>query len=165
MFDIEIKAKGFEKTLQNLAAYDQIATRENKNAMQKSVNLVSRIAKMEAPVGVVGELRSKIHGEVISTGPGAVIGVVGSYAPHGAVVEEGGDPHWPNIKGIALWVMRKLQVRGKSWASVTFLVARAISRAGTKAQPYLHPAFEKSRNKIQGYFEQALNNIVRKLGA
>lgn len=163
MFDLDIKGKGFNSALQNLANYDQIATQENRKAMNKSVQLVGRLAKKEAPVGAVGELRAKIHGEVRHAGPGQVVGVVGSYAPHGQVVEEGADPFWPNIAGLALWVLRKLRVNRKQLQSVTYLVARAISRSGLKAQPYLETGFKEAKEKIQGYFETALEKIVRRL--
>ncbi len=164
MFDIEIKTKGFDRALQSLAAYDAIATQENQKAMNKTVKLVDRYSKKAAPVGAVGELRAKIHGEVRHVAAGEVVGVVGSYARHGIVVEEGADPHWPNIKGLALWVLRKLGVDRKQLKSVTFLIARAISVAGLKARPYLMPSFEKAQTKIKNYFENALANIVRRLG-
>ena len=163
MLKFEVKAEGFDRALQKLAGYDQIAAQENRSAMQKSVSLVERYAKQVAPVGAVGELRAKITGEVRAAGPGQVVGVVGSYARHGIVVEEGADPHWPNITSLSLWVQRKLQVSQKELKSVTFLIARAISRAGLTARPYLSPSFKKAQSKIKGFFRTALKNIVRRL--
>ena len=88
MFDLELHEKGFDRALQNLAGYDQVATQENRKAMSQAVKLVERVAKEEAPYNF-GVLRAAIHGEVRGAGPGAVVGVVGSYAKHGMPVKKG----------------------------------------------------------------------------
>jgi len=163
MLDFEVRAKGFDRTLQNLAAYGQISTDENRRAMTLSINLVGRIGKQNAAVGVTGELRAKIHGEVRQAGPGEVLGVIGSYANHGAVVELGADPHWPNVRNLSLWVLRKVRVSRAEVEAVTFLIGRAISRGGLRARPYLMPAYETGQPRIRGYFEGALANTVRRL--
>lgn len=163
MIEFELKTKGFNEALRNLANYETIATEENRQAMNKSVKIVERAAKENAPVGAVGELRAKITGEVRSFGPGEVVGVVGSYAIHGAVVEEGADPHWPNVEGLKLWVVRVLRLKDKAADSATFLIGRIISRRGLKARPYLEPAIDDSQGEIRGFFERALDNIVRRL--
>jgi len=164
MLGFEVKTKGFDQQIQNLKGYNQVAIQENRKAMNQAVKLVERVGKINAPVNF-GVLRAKIHGEVRQAGPGMVIGVIGSYAEHGAPVEKGSDPHWPNIPSLALWVQRKLRVARKDVQNVTFLVARAISRRGTKAQPYLEPAFEDSQDEIKGFFQQALENIVKRLSS
>ena len=165
MFDLDIKAKGFDKTIQNLANYDQVATRENRKAMGKAVAIITKAAKENVAVGVSGEARAKIHGEVREAGPGAVLGVVGGYSDHSLVLEKGADPHWPNVRGLAMWVLRKLRVASDQVQSVTYLVARKISRRGLHAQPYLEPAFEDNQGKISKFFEKALANIVRRLSS
>lgn len=162
MLDFEVTVKGFDETIQGLKGYDQVAAQENRKAMNQTVKLVERVGKINAPVNF-GVLRAKIHGEVREAGPGMVIGVVGSYAEHGAPVEKGTDPHWPNLKSLGLWVQRKLRVASKDVQNVTFLIARAISRRGTKAQPYLEPAIEDSQDEIKGFFQQALERIVERL--
>ena len=162
MLNFEVKTKGFDQQIQNLKGYDQVATQENRKAMNKAVNQVVRIGKINAPVNF-GVLRAKIHGEVRQAGPGMAIGVVGSYAEHGASLEKGSKPHWPNIESLGLWVRRKLRVATKDLQNVTFLIARAISKRGTKAQPYLEPAFKDSQDEIKGFFQQALENIVKRL--
>ena len=163
MFDLDIKAKGFDKPIQNLANYDQVATQENRKAMGKAVAIVTKAGKENVAVGVSGEARAKIHGEIREDGPGAVLGVVGGYSDHSLVLEKGADAHWPNLAGLALWVKRKLQVANDRVQSVTYLVARKISKRGLRAQPYLEPAFEDNQDKITKIFEQALANIVRRL--
>ena len=68
--------------------------------------------------------------------PDGLVGFWGSFDIHYAIyVEKGTKPHWPPIDAIAkgLGVSR----------SVAFLIARSISRKGTKAYPYLVPAAEE----------------------
>ena len=163
MLNLELKQKGLTKAIQNLSNYDQVATQENRRAMGKVVMLVERVAKMNAPVGAVGEVRAKIHGEVREVGPGAVLGVVGGYAKHSLALEEGAGPHWPNIRNLALWVLRKAQVGRKDLERITFLIARKISRRGTKAQPHIGPAIVDNQQKIASILQRALDNIVRRL--
>ncbi len=163
MIDLDVKAKGFDKTLQNLANYDRWPPRRTARPWAKQWQSLQRLGKENVAVGVSGEARSKIHGEVREAGPGAVLGVVGGYSDHSLVLEKGADPHWPNVSGLALWVKRKLQVANDRVQSVTYLVARKISRRGLRAQPYLEPAFEDNQGKISKLFEQALANIVRRL--
>lgn len=163
MFDLEIRQKGFDKTIKTFRQYPQIAEQENRKAMNRVTKLVEQVAGHNAPSDI-GFLRSKIHGEVRSSGPGSVVGVVGSYARHGMPVEKGASAHWPNIQNLALWVLRKLRVGRGQLQQVTFLVARAISRRGTPAQPYLAPAAEDHQEEINGFFQRALANIVRRLG-
>ncbi len=62
MIDLDVKAKGFDKTLQNLANYDQVATQENRKAMGKAVAIVTKAGKENVAVGVSGEARSKFMG-------------------------------------------------------------------------------------------------------
>jgi hypothetical protein len=162
MLDFEVRAKGFDRTLQNLAAYDQISTDENRRAMNSSINLVVKIGGRNAPWNT-GFLRAKIQGEVRQAGPGEVLGVIGSYAPHGAVMELGAGPHWPNVRNLNYWVERKLRVSRADAEAVTFLIGRAISRGGLRARPYLMPAYETAQPRIRGFFEGALANTVRRL--
>lgn len=57
------------------------------------------------------------------------IGTNVDYAPY---VEFGTRPHWPPVGAVAPWARRH--------GMEPFMVARAISRSGTKAQPFMRPA-------------------------
>lgn len=67
---------------------------------------------------------------------------------YGRAVEEGTRPHFPNPDNLRPWVERVLGVRGKEARDKAFLIARAISRRGTRAQPYMQPAAEANRSRL-----------------
>lgn len=67
---------------------------------------------------------------------------------YGRYVEEGTRPHFPNPDNLRPWVERVLGVRGKEARDKAFLIARAISRRGTRAQPYMQPAAEANRSRL-----------------
>lgn len=158
-----IQPKGWDETIAALGKYDQVVSRENHKAMNKSVLLVERVGKQEAPMGATGHLKSSLVHLVEKAGIGQVVGTVGTHIGYGPAVELGTPPHNPNVKNLRYWVERKLGLKGRDAARVTFLVGRKIRRAGTKAQPFLDPAFTGNQEKIEGYFEQALDNIVNEL--
>jgi hypothetical protein len=95
---------------------------------------------------------------------GMFVVTVGPNVYYGAYVEYGTKPHWPPISAILAWVKRKgigatrmvsragaygavthkaVRSRGKridvAQRQVAFLIARAISRRGTRPHPYLIP--------------------------
>lgn len=67
---------------------------------------------------------------------------------YGRAVEEGTQPHFPNPDALRPWVERVLGVRGKEAMDKAWMIARAISRRGTRAQPYMQPAAESSRSRL-----------------
>ena len=117
------------------------------------------------PVGVTGRMRSgwiqrvsilsaepvRIHGENVNVTP---------YAIH---VDQGSVPHWPPYgpgSSLALWVQRKL---GPNVSA--FLVARRISRVGTRAQRIVERTARAVRGPITNHFQTTvINRIVRRLG-
>ena len=77
------------------------------------------------------------------------------YAPF---VEFGTRPHWPPIAAMDPWARRHGFPPGRSGM---FLVARAIARKGTRAQPYMQPALEKSINAIKRFLRE-LGDTIKK---
>lgn len=81
---------------------------------------------------------------------------------YGIYVHEGTRPHWPplgEIKpggSIYRWAVKK--------GIPPFLVARAIARHGTKAQPWMKQVTDKYKDEVNAIFEEALQRIAEKLG-
>jgi len=67
---------------------------------------------------------------------------------YGRAVEEGSAPHFPNPDNLRPWVERVLGLRDKPARDAAFLIARAISRRGTRAQPYMQPAAEGKVSRL-----------------
>ncbi len=125
------------------------------DGMHQATLLVERDARKNAPVDS-GRLRASIASEVRVEGIGAksVIGVVGSNVAHAPYQELGTRPHWPPIGAVETWARR----HGMS----AFLVARAISRRGTKAQRFLGRAFDTNKPRIVAILGQSVAGIVRR---
>ena len=121
--------------------------------MRNATLLVTRDAKCFAPVDT-GRLRASITPEVRVSGPTTLQGIVGSNVTYAPFVELGTKPHWPPVGALATWAGRH--------GTVAFLVARAISRRGTKAVKYLERGFTENIGRIVGYLDAAVGAIVRR---
>jgi len=122
------------------------------SAMRESTLLVTRSAKKYAPVDT-GRLRASITPEVRRSGV-QILGVVGSNVQYAAAVELGSKPHFPPVAALETWARRK--------GLNPYLVARAISRRGTKPRRYLQRAFEDNRQRIINKIDGAVGRIVDK---
>ncbi len=145
-------------------------------AMRDATLLVQRDARKLAPVDR-GPLRASITPEVRQHAA-TITGVVGSNLKYAAATEFGSKPHWAPFEAILGWVHRKgfagtfsVQTRRRLGRLAQQLdedrpLARAIwvhiARHGTKAHPFLVPAFEQNRGRIKELFERAVRGIVRR---
>lgn len=99
---------------------------------------------------------------------GRIIGVVGVGAnvPYGIFRHEGTRPHFPPIEPLQKWVIYKGLVKNEGVLTsvravkstkkvydesrqIAFLIARKISKKGTKGLPFLKLALEQNRDFIQ----------------
>lgn len=79
-------------------------------------------------------------------------------------VEEGARPHWPGIRnGLREWVAFRTGARGPDLERRTFLIARAISRRGIKAQPFVAPTAERTRSRVVALLEQGVADGIRQV--
>ena len=107
--------------------------------MQDTGLAIKAAARAAAPRGVTGNLRGRIGMRASQAKMGVV---VKSAAPHTWLVEHGRSPGR----------MPPLTVRREGWGITPwaeakgvdpFLIARAIGRKGTRAQPFITPAAER----------------------
>ena len=87
-------------------------------------------------------------GSVIVQGDTVDIGFTADHAPLVEYGRKAGTFKKSEMPSLKAWVRRKLRVKEKELDGVTFLVARKIKREGTKAQPFLMPAYEKVKAMI-----------------
>jgi len=120
--------------------------------MKKATLLVARAAKQNAPVDT-GRLRASITPEIRRT-TREVQGVVGSNVKYAPFVELGTRPHWPPVSALEVWAAR----HGTS----AYLVARAISKRGTRARRYLQRAVEENADKIKDLLTRFVAEIIGK---
>ena len=143
-------------------ASQMILRREVGTAMYGIVEDIATQAKERTPVGVSGILRASI-GTRVSLGTDAstlVLGEVytGAQAPYAIFVEEDTRPHWPpwgSGSSLALWAQRVL-----GNAKLAFVVARKISRVGTKGRHFMRDALAQVRPTIEPRLRAAVERAA-----
>jgi len=145
-------------------------------AMGKAVLIVTREAKRGVPVNT-GRLRASITPEVRPQAR-RIVGIVGTNVAYAAPVEYGSRPHWVPIGPLIRWVhLKKLagtySIRTKRRLGaaaqrvtedrqVAHMIQWAIARRGTRAQPFMEPAFRNNIGRIQRLLGGAVAHVVRK---
>lgn len=81
---------------------------------------------------------------------------VGAPIEYAAHVEFGTRPHFPPASALTSWARRH------GMAGKEFVIARAISKRGTKAQPYLFPALEKQKATFLKDAKDMMKNLGRR---
>lgn len=99
-----------------------------------------------------GLLRASITPEIKAMGD-TVEGVVGTNIAYAPNVEEDQPAHWPPMDSIAGWARRH--------GANAFLVARAISRRGTKGKHYMLRALQANATAIIARIGRAVLEIIR----
>lgn len=80
-------------------------------------------------------------------------------------VEEGSRPHFPPAAALERWVQLKLGVPAEDAPGVAFVIARAISKRGTKAHHMLRDAVAASTPRIRERFARANARIKQRLSS
>ena len=95
-----------------------------------------------------------------------VIGAVASPLPYAEYVELGTRPHMPPLQPLEDWVEAKLGITSESERrSVAFLIARKISRVGTKPDGTWQRVFDASQVGIEARFARGVDRVLDRLGA
>lgn len=143
--------------------YEMILTQEVSKTVTAVVETIADEARQRTPVGVSGILRASIATRVTAGTPvGTLVqGQVftGQQAPYAQYVEEGTKPHWPPRAPIELWAQRVLG-NAKLW----YVVARAISRRGTRGRFMFRDAFNAVQGRIQPALDAAVARAAARLG-
>ena len=127
-----------------------------------TVNILkwSREAKILTPVDL-GPSKASIFANVTGGLTGVGQGLRGVTGGTHAIIflERGTKPHWPPIKALEGWAQRKLGDR-----RLAFVVARAISKRGTKAIRMFAKSLEKLRPEFISSFQAGVREMNRRLG-
>jgi len=162
MFETRIKVD--MKDLEELTKkYPEVSKNVRISKLLEAVNLLEAEIKKRTHYGAGPiHLRDGIFSKVNTSGK-KVAGLVGVSIEHGEPVEKGTKPHFPPTGPIQFWVERKLNITGKEAASVAFLIARAISRRGTKGEEMFEKGFEASEARVMRILEEISEEIVRRV--
>jgi len=152
---------------QYLQIAPKIAEEEITIGLQESLLLLEREVKEGTPVGVGGGsgLRGSIAHELRGTKSPDLNGRVFSPLAHAQPVELGTKPHFPPIRPLQDWVEAKLGVPASESKSVAFLIARKISKKGTKGVHMFENAFTENTQQIVTRLDAAINKMLQRLKA
>jgi HK97 gp10 family phage protein len=157
--------KGLDKLRKNFKNLEKQVPAELKGAMFDATNIVRSDAIKNAPSGA-SPSGEKIKNNIVAIVESAFKGVVGvkDRIRHARPVEFGSRPHFPPIQALTgreepldRWVRLKLG----AGPGAAYAIARKIARRGTKAQPYLIPAFKDNKRRIIKLFDKAINRAIK----
>jgi hypothetical protein len=158
----EVTIAGLSQQTALLQQYPEIATQELQQAMQLGTLAIVREVRPLAPV-YRGALRQSLVSTVVNEGNLSIVGRVGSNLSgevYPAVMEFGRAPgRMPPVEALREWAGRVLGDEG-----LAYVVARAIGARGIRGRAFLRTGFSNAAQQVIGYFNQALDNIVRRIG-
>ena len=147
---ISLELLGAQQLASSLARSQRTVAEEEVRAMTASLLLVEADARRNAAHDT-RQLMNSI-GYRITTERGGLLGRVGPSAGYGLYVERGTRPHWPPRAPLEGWARRH--------GIPVFAVQRAIARRGTRARPFLVPAFTKNLARIVRLFGASAERIT-----
>ena len=129
--------------------------------------LVPRV-KEATPKGATGKLRGRTFFEIKGKGQDMEMKIVQPARSdkgyfYGGAVRGGSRPHFPPPSALYDWVTIKLGIPMPAAAGVAFLIARKISRVGTKAQTYHKEVLKANMSNIQLIVNKMGQKIAVKL--
>lgn len=149
---INLKIEGLEDFSRDLVRVSGQIRPEIQRAMTRSVNYIKNDAQNIAPYKT-GNLRRSIYTEIHDSPMIGVVRVDTNAAPYALGVEGGTKAH----------VIMPRRSRALFWKGARHPV-RLVFHPGTKAKPFMRPAFEKNVDRIKEVFSEALKKIVVSLG-
>ena len=147
---VDLRLEGAEGLQAALSRAQEAVRATNLRAMQAACLLVEADARRTVTHDT-RQLMNSIASRVTTRGP-AIIGQVGPSVRYGVYVEQGTRPHWPPAAPLVGWARRH--------GVPVIAVQRAIARRGTRARPFLVPAFTKNRDRIVALFGAAAQQIT-----
>lgn len=154
---LQIDVKGINEALAGLRNTPKNIGERMRQAFTESAAAIEADAKENAPVDT-GRLRSSITHRVTYREAEYVAAEIGSKVEYAPYVELGTRPHYPPLEALITWVHHKglgatgnRHQRTLQYALDTIVARRiqqAIGRRGTKAQPYLEPAFVNQADAV-----------------
>lgn len=147
---ITIRVEGLEEAVAKLTP--QRANGPIGRFLDRGAIYIQSRAREGAPVDT-GRLRNSIGIEE----PSNRMRHIGANTEYAEFVEKGTSAHFPPPSALQGWALR----HGFSGPQAGFMVARAISRSGTKPQPYMRPAAEAG----EGFVKSLVPTLAAELEA
>ncbi len=150
--------KGTDKVVENLAKFEKSLFREMTYGAQAVQAKVVIDARKLVPY-FKGTLSISIQEGPITITDTNIEAIVSANADYASFLEYGTRPHFPPPDALRDWCRTVLGDAG-----LAFVVARAISRRGSPARPFMGPALEANRPVFKSAMEAARNRAIATLG-
>lgn len=150
--NVNIKIQGLKELTAALKRWPEVSVKHIDDGIKKSMYEIERETKPRTPVDtsrLMGSYRTDLT---------PLRGEIGLTANYAAAVHEGTRPHWPPFgpgTALALWAKHK--------DIPVFLVARAISRKGTKGQPFLLEGVKAAVPAIERRMKEAMEALMEEI--
>jgi len=130
-----------------------------------SAFLMRQLGK-NTPVGATGLARQNVSMDVGLVEPEGHVRYAYPAALYMPFVERGTRPHWPPLDPLALWAARKFgyAVGSPQARRAGYLIARKISRVGTKGQHVVRDTANANRSQAQRLMRGAAMGVLRQMG-
>lgn len=152
MITINAEIKGLDVLIDGVKKMPRETVEYVSDAVKKSVLVVQSNAIKEAPVNKQsggGNLRQSIKTSMVNKLRGAII----SNANYSIFVHEGTRPH----------VIRPRIKKGLANKRTGQFFGKIVHHPGTRANPYMERAYEKSKERISGFFNDAVDKVAKLL--
>ncbi len=150
---IEVEIKGLDKMIEAFRRAPEDTRKAMNTFLRKAIFKILAEARKLTPID-----RGFLRGPAMSVNLGELIAVLENTAPYALWVHDGTRPHWPPFspgRGVEPWAKRH--------GIPPFLVARSISRKGTKGKPFFDEAITKTQSTVQKIFDRAIANLLNKI--
>lgn len=145
------------------AQVDDVAKHELFAATLESSLKIERDVKALTSKGATGLAARSVQTQAPQMLPEGVVGLVGSSLNYIVPLELGSKPHFPPLQPLVEWVSTVLQLDGAEAKSVAFMIARKISKVGTKGQKMFARGFAMNEQAAKARAEQAVANVLTRM--
>jgi hypothetical protein len=151
---VTLTLQGADELVARLRRSPRVTAAAQERAMLASLLLVEGDARRNVRHDT-RRLMNSISHQIQGRGE-RLVGRVGPSVGYGLYVERGSRPHWPPRAALEGWARRH--------GIPVFAVQRSIARRGTRARPFLVPAFLRNAPRIVRLFAQAGARVTASLG-
>ena len=151
LIELDLDTRFLKELTKKIKQYKKELKKEIQEALKNTVLEIEKEAKKKCPVDT-GRLRNSITAEIQSP----IEGQVGTNVKYASAVEYGTKPHTirPRKAKLLVW---------KDKDSKKFHSAKEVKHPGTKAQPFLEPAYLHGQDKAKEFFKEAFKNLEKLL--
>ena len=165
---IEFEIKGLKSLEDNFKRAPEYMYGAILTALRRIGKVMVPAVKSQTPVGATSKLRNSTVFQVMGKGREMKLEVRQSAFsdtgfPYGVAVRLGTKPHFPPIEALIPWVKKKLGIGDEKEArTVAFLVARKISKVGTKGNPYHERVLRNQLGMIRRVINEEMVNLTKR---